>query len=66
MAKNGCALCRTIRLFLLAIVLGGGAGFAALGLGASQDISMLATFAGGIAPLLWLARQRRGTEKPED
>ena len=42
------------------------AGFAVLKLGGSQNDSMLATFFGAIAPLLWLARKNRiRREDPE-
>ena len=61
-----CPLCRAIRTILLSFLLGGAAGFAALKLGGSQNDSMLATFFGAIAPLLWLARKNRiRREDPE-
>ena len=58
-----CTVCRHIRVLLLALLLGVGGGFAALWLGGSREISMLATFAGGFAPLLWSARQNRISDR---
>jgi hypothetical protein len=55
--EEKCPRCRAIRTILLSVLLGGAAGFAALKLGGSQNDSMLATFFGAIAPLLWLARK---------
>jgi len=57
--KAKCPRCRAIRTILLSVLLGGAAGFAVLKLGGSQNDSMLATFFGAIAPLLWLARKNR-------
>jgi hypothetical protein len=43
---------------LLSALLGGGGGFAVLVLGGSQDLSMIITFCGAIAPVLWLNRYK--------
>lgn len=55
----GCVRCARIRLVLLSVVLGAGAGFAVLACGGSQDSSMAATFFAAIAPVLWHARSSR-------
>lgn len=59
MAKAECPRCGIVRTVLLSVLLGGAAGFAALAFGGSQSESMMATFFGAIAPLLWLARKNR-------
>ena len=46
-------------MVLLSVLLGGGGGFLVLRLGGSQTLSMIATFFGAIAPVLWIARRRR-------
>jgi len=59
MGKAACARCGMIRMVLLSILLGAGAGFAVHAYGGSQTASMLATFFGAIFPLLWQARRNR-------
>ncbi len=59
MSKTGCRVCRNVRIVLLSVLLGGGGGFLVLRYGASAELSMLVTFVGAIAPLLWTARRRR-------
>lgn len=59
MAEEGCSRCRIIRMVLLSLGLGGGAGFATLGYGGSSSLSMLATFFAALVPLLWHARHNR-------
>ena len=59
MVKTGCRICRNVRIVLLSVALGGGGGFLALRYGAGTELSMLATFMGAIAPLMWAARRRR-------
>lgn len=59
MNASACASCRVLRMVLLILVLGGVAGFVVLAAGGSQESSMMATFFGAIAPLLWLARKNR-------
>lgn len=54
-----CRTCRIIRTALLSLLLGAGAGFGVLTAGGSAEQSMLATFAGAIGPVLWLARKSR-------
>jgi hypothetical protein len=54
-----CSACRIIRTLLLAVVLGGGAGYWVLDTGGSADLSMAATFLGAIAPILWHVRKDR-------
>ena len=61
MSKTDCRVCRNVRTVLLSVLLGGGGGFLVLRLGGSQEFSMLATFCGAIAPLLWVARHQRRT-----
>ena len=56
MSGTRCVSCRLIRTVLLSVLLGGGGGFAVLAVGGSQDLSMMATFCGAIAPVLWLNR----------
>ena len=65
MFKTQCPICRHLRVLLLALLLGGGGGLLAIWLGASQEVSMLVTFAGGIVPLMWLARQNRISDRDE-
>ena len=60
MFRTDCTRCRTIRLVVAVIVLGGCAGFAAIRLGASRELSMTATFVGALLPLLWWMRKNRG------
>jgi hypothetical protein len=65
MSGTKCTRCRLIRTVLLSALLGAGAGFAVLALGGSQDLSMVATFCGAVAPVLWSNRRdrvRSGTE----
>lgn len=59
MRESGCELCRKARVVALSLLLGSVAGLGADAAGASQTWSMLATFAGAIAPLLWWARRNR-------
>lgn len=59
MNASACAPCRVLRMVLLIIVLSGVAGFVVLAAGGSQESSMMATFFGAIAPLMWLARKNR-------
>jgi hypothetical protein len=59
MSGTKCPRCRLIRIVLLSVLLGGGAGFGVLAYGGSPNLSMSATFLGAIVPLLWLARQNR-------
>lgn len=63
---SGCARCRVLRMVLLVVLLGGAAGFGVLAAGGSQESSMLATFFGAIAPLLWLARKNRIRKNESD
>ncbi len=58
MSKTGCRVCSNVRIVLLSVLLGAGSGFLALRYGASTELSMLATFVGAIAPLMWAARRR--------
>jgi len=58
MSGTRCARCRLIRTVLLSALLGGGGGFAVLVLGGSQDLSMIITFCGAIAPVLWMNRYK--------
>jgi hypothetical protein len=46
-------------MVLLILVLGRVDGFVVLAAGGSQESSMMATFFGAIAPLMWLARKNR-------
>jgi len=59
MGKKECPRCKSIRMILLCILLGGAAGFLVLMAGGSRNASMLATFFAALAPLLWLARRNR-------
>lgn len=59
MSETICPRCRLIRTVLLAVVLGGGAGFGVSAYGGSPELSMAATFFGAMIPVLWLARQDR-------
>lgn len=61
--SEGCPLCRRIRLVLFCLLLGGGAGFAVLRYGGSNDLSMAATFVGALIPLLWQAWKNRGADR---
>ena len=63
MSKTDCRLCRSVRTVLLSVLLGGGGGFLVLRLGGSQELSMLATFFGAIAPLMWAARRKRPDDR---
>ncbi len=58
MAFN-CRLCRNARLVLLSVVLGSVAGFAVIKGGGSTDLSMVATFFGALAPVVWHVRRQR-------
>jgi hypothetical protein len=58
MSGTRCVRCRLIRTVLLSVLLGGGGGFAVLALGGPQDLSMIVTFCGAIAPVLWLNRAK--------
>ena len=53
-----CRRCRKIRLVLLAALLGGGAGWLAIMLGAGRELSMFATFIGAMLPVMWNARMQ--------
>jgi hypothetical protein len=55
-----------IRTVLLSLLLGAGGGFAAMAAGGSQDLSMIATFCGAIAPLMWFNRHRRTRNQRSD
>lgn len=66
MNRRKCPICERLRLVAAVIVLGAGSGFAALWLGASTDVSMLATFVGAIAPLMWSIRRRSQDTDPAD
>lgn len=59
MSKTRCRVCRSVRIVLLSVLLGAGSGFLVLRYGASTELSMLATFLGAIAPLMWVARRSR-------
>jgi hypothetical protein len=55
----GCRFCVMVRLVVAVVVLGAGSGFLAIWLGASTDLSMLATFFGALAPILIYVRRQR-------
>jgi disulfide bond formation protein DsbB len=59
MSEKPCALCRNIRLLLVSVILGGGAGLLADALGAGAHLSMATTFFGAIVPVVWQARRQR-------
>ena len=59
MSGTDCPRCRLIRTVVLSTLLGGGAGFGVLALGGPSDLSMAATFAGAMVPVLWRVRQNR-------
>ena len=59
MSKPVCKKCLFVRAVVLAALLGGGGGYLVSYLGAGKQLSMLATFAGAIVPLMWYARKTR-------
>lgn len=59
MPKKPCPLCRNVRWILLSVLLGAGAGLGVHYIGASENVSMAATFGGAIVPIMWRARRRR-------
>lgn len=59
MFKTDCRRCLRIRALLLAFLCGGAAGWVSMHYGAGRDLSMFATFAGAILPLMWFARYGR-------
>jgi disulfide bond formation protein DsbB len=59
MPEKPCALCRNIRLLLVSVILGSGAGLLADALGAATHLSMATTFFAAMVPILWQARRQR-------
>ena len=59
MGSPTCRKCLLIRTVLMTLLMGGGAGWLALWLGAGQQVSMLATFFGAMLPIMSYARQTR-------
>ncbi len=54
-----CRVCLLIRTVLLAIVLGGGAGWLVAQSLGPGNLSMIATFFGALLPVLWYVRDTR-------
>jgi len=53
-----CRVCLLIRTVILAVVMGGGAGYLVAQSVGPGKLSMLATFFGAIVPLMWYVRDR--------
>ena len=57
--STSCGICLLARTVILAIVLGGGAGYLVVRSVGPGTLSMVATFFGALLPVMWYVRDKR-------
>lgn len=63
MSRKTCRRCLLIRAVVVAVILGGGAGYWAAISGAGSEVSMLVTFFGALLPVMWFMRKKRESDE---
>lgn len=57
--NTSCGACLVARTVILAIILGGGAGYLVTRWVGTGNLSMLATFFGALLPVMWYVRDKK-------